>query len=248
MSMPISRSDNPRPQPFQKQGSLTHWSHSIGTSAQGVSLQLFQQQPKEPLRFLVIAGLHGEEPETVVLLSRILRMLQTLPTATGFLLCANPDGTLLGTRGNANQVDLNRNFPAKNWQPETTWARPFIHQQPAIPWSPGKNPGSEPETQAILSLCQQHPIQHILSLHSPYGWVDSPESSIVVDTLCEMLSLPWVSDPGYSTPGSLGSWCLEQNIECITLELPNQSTEQIIEFFGPGLWRFFQHFLPGFLQ
>ena len=58
-----------------------------------------------PCRMLVIAGIHGEEPETTFLLSRALRAFETPFESVAFVLCANPDGMMLGTRGNANGVD-----------------------------------------------------------------------------------------------------------------------------------------------
>ena len=39
-----------------------------------------------------------------------------------FIPCLNPDGMQLGRRTNANGVDLNRNFPTKNWGEDTSLA------------------------------------------------------------------------------------------------------------------------------
>ena len=76
-----------------------------GTSVLGAPLLYFPCKGK--CRLLVMASIHGEEPETTFLLSRALRALDDNLESTAFVLCANPDGVALGTRGNANGVDLN---------------------------------------------------------------------------------------------------------------------------------------------
>ena len=64
---------------------------------------------------LIVAGVHGEEADTTVILSKALRCLDALPQRVACVTCANPDGTMRGTRGNARGVDLNRNFPTSDW-------------------------------------------------------------------------------------------------------------------------------------
>jgi protein MpaA len=57
----------------------------------------------------------------------------------------NPDGTALDRRGNANRVDLNRNFPYG-------WAR---IGQPGYWQYAGPNRASEPETKALVSFFRE---------------------------------------------------------------------------------------------
>jgi protein MpaA len=57
----------------------------------------------------------------------------------------NPDGTALDQRGNANQVDLNRNFPY-NW---AKMGKPGYWQ------FAGKSKASEPETKAIVAFMRE---------------------------------------------------------------------------------------------
>jgi protein MpaA len=59
---------------------------------------------------LIIAGIHGEEPETTFLLSRTLRFFYDSLDHVAFIYVLIQMEMALGTRGNQRGVDLNRNF------------------------------------------------------------------------------------------------------------------------------------------
>jgi g-D-glutamyl-meso-diaminopimelate peptidase len=67
-------------------------------------------------------------------------------------------------KGNANAVNLNRNFPAKWADQEKAYRKPTsLHY-------PGKAAASEPETKALMELCRAHDFAFMLSDHT-YGQV-----------------------------------------------------------------------------
>ena len=72
-----------------------------------------------PATLLVVAGVHGDEPASVAGVVELLERLRdgTLVAARPFWLipALNPDGLLGGRKNNARDVDLNRNFPARNF-------------------------------------------------------------------------------------------------------------------------------------
>ena len=188
-----------------------------------------------------MAGIHGEEPETTFLLSRALRAFDDNFDSVAFILCANPDGVTLGTRGNANGVDLNRNFDTQNFSTEKVGSRSILEAPRDTLLSPGREAGSELETQALVALIEKLSPSSILSVHAPIGCIDAPHKTKLVEDLMATFNLPWRPDIGYKTPGSLGTWCGERNIECVTLELPRMSLEQLFDRYGIA----FAEFLHG---
>ena len=113
-----------------------------GRSVRGAELRV--HLPARPRRLLV-AGLHGEEPETVLLARAIVDRVGGDEATCAVVLCANPDGVADGRRQNARGVDLNRNF-ARRWR---GGGRAFDT------YFPGARPFSEPESQAVRRLVRR---------------------------------------------------------------------------------------------
>lgn len=213
-----------------ERGTLKFKMLDFGRSVSGIPLR-YIPAAGEP-KTLVIAGTHGEEGETVFFLSRALRALKTLPKNAAFILAANPDGLLLGTRGNAHGVDLNRNFPTKNFTLGKTLSRPTLEAKRELKLLTGTGKAPEPETASLIKLIQALKPQTIISIHSPIGCIDAPERTELVRNLESLFKMKWLPDIGYPTPGSLGTWCKENGIFCVTLELDRRSGEELVRDFA----------------
>ena len=160
--------------------------------------------PEKDTHILIVAGQHGEEPETTVILSRALRAINQRSSDCAVILSANPDGITRGTRGNANGVDLNRNFPASNWSPKDTSYRWNLDSpDERIQLSTGEKPASEPETQHLLALIEELKPELIITLHAPLACIDDPRLSKQGKILSERTGLKLIEEIGYPTPGHL---------------------------------------------
>lgn len=215
---------------------LQHFEY--GRSVLGAPLLCYPSRGE--CRLLVFAGIHGEEPETTFLLSRAMRAFESNLEHVAVVLCANPDGVALGTRGNANGVDLNRNFETSNWDESPVLSRSILEATRDTQLSPGKSPASEPETRALAALVGRLEPQAVIAMHSPIGCIDAPKYSPLVERLQCAVNLPWKPDIGYATPGSFGTWCAARGLECITLELPRLAPEVLFERYGESLARFLE--------
>lgn len=165
---------------------------------------------------LVIGGVHGDETSGVILARALLQYLQSLSMAdfqrkVVLIPVANPDGFKAGTRRNAHQVDINRNFPTRNYGSRRLGRR----------YNPGKQPASEPETKAILKIAAEYQPDLIITFHADLNCVnyDGPGAEAAA-RMAALNGMPVKDDLGYATPGSLGTYFgRERHIPVITLEL-----------------------------
>lgn len=171
---------------------------------------------------LIIGVFHGDEPQGKFLIDEYLKQCsspasqKTEKTAALFIPCLNPDGMQLGRRTNANGVDLNRNFPTKNWGEDTSKAG----NNPADYFG-GKSAGSEIETQFLIDTIEQYKPKSIITLHAPYKVVnyDGPAKELA-EQISKIINYPTEASIGYPTPGSFGTYAgIERQIPTITLEL-----------------------------
>lgn len=182
---------------------------------------------------IIFGGFHGNEIMGVKLVFRFAEYLYqeqqaSLTSRVIIVPALNPDGLVKAERQNANKVDINRNFPTKNWSKEYKSRKNF----------PGLSPASEPETQAIIELLEKYTPQRIISVHTPLAMVnyDGPALEIA-NEMAKFNKYPVEADIGYFTPGSFGTYAgKERNIPTITLELPKSSFEEIWKENKESLW------------
>jgi protein MpaA len=203
-----------------------------GTSVLGAPLEVWLPE-SEDVGTLIVGGQHGEEPESTFVLSRALRCLEGAPSKAAVVLSANPDGIARGTRGNANGVDLNRNYPTADWQAEPVTYCWQVGAESEVRLSTGSGPGSEPETRAFIELVERLKPERVVAVHAPLACIDDPELSSLGREMSEASSLPLVETIGYATPGSFGTWAAERGLHVITYEFPRASLEALAEVHVP---------------
>ena len=165
---------------------------------------------------LVIGVFHGDEPIGKYILEKYLdfgknEKLLIVP-------CLNPDGMDLKTRQNANNVDLNRNFPTKNWT-KTSVGEDYYG---------GETPESEIETRFITRIIEEYAPKKIVTIHTPYKIVNydgDEKAKELAESIAKVLKYDVEGDIGYPTPGSFGTYYgKERNIPVITIELDENET------------------------
>jgi protein MpaA len=199
----------------------------------GLPLEVWR--PRGECHLLIHAGIHGEEPETTYALSRALRQLADPLEHCAVVLAANPDGITRGTRGNARGVDLNRNFPSKDWRSGTVTHRSTIEDKSDVLLSTGDSPASEPEVAALLGLIAELKPRAVVALHAPLACIDDANASPLGHRLAQRTGMPLVRDVGYPTPGSFGSWGSDNRVPVVTYEFPLAATEVLMRDHVPVL-------------
>jgi hypothetical protein len=183
----------------------------IGRTTLGRPIAARRFGPDEGRPLIVIGGVHGDEPSSVEAALELARALGASPPPRPVWLVPtlNADGVAAGTKNSARDVDLNRNFPARNF---TT-----LHQPR---YFPGDAPLSEPETRALAALVEG--AAGVVAVHAPLACVnhDGPAAAWA-EAVAASCGWPARADIGYPTPGSLGSWLgRDRGVPVLTLELP----------------------------
>jgi len=203
---------------------------------------------------LFLGGVHADELPTIYVLLKFASYIKNNPRlfSDKCIVIApliNPDGFFSSppTRVNANGIDLNRNFPTRDWQ--SFALRKWKHKgRNNKRYYPGEKPGSEQETLFQMALISRFKPQKILSIHSPLGFYDFDGPSSDLDSFER-----WLEEVSRETehplkkygyfPGSLGNYAgHERNIFTLTLELPSSEPTRGTEFFNkfqPAIVKYF---------
>lgn len=168
------------------------------------------------VRALVVGGIHGDEAEAQPSIGRLAAVLARDPGASSatwrIIRDLNPDGTSLARRGNARQIDLNRNFPSRNFEKRTRH---------------GPHPFSEPESNLLAAIVEFDRPELIIVFHStaygPFVNFDGPASDLARAFADGAATTDprWriVPEMSYATPGSLGSYFgQDQALPVLTIE------------------------------
>lgn len=174
-------------------------------------------RPRPPA--VLFGAIHGDEPVGQLMLERLADELVERPPGrdTWIIPCLNVDGALAGTRNNANDVDLNRNFASQTWG---TDRRPG--------YNPGGAPEDQPETQALVALVDRVGAERLIAVHATYRMVNwDGRGEQLAREMAERCGYPVEHDMGYPCPGSFGSkYGIDKNLEVVTLESPYLLAEE----------------------
>lgn len=183
----------------------------IGESVQNRPILAEQYGVEGPILFLM-AAIHGNERSAVTLGEQVRAVLQGgLAERAGirvvFLPAANPDGIAVSKRHNADDIDLNRNFPAENFDPSA---------------GGGPVPLSEPESRTIKAAVDVAYPSAVITAHCcvPIMDYDGPARDLSAAMAAAMApEYRYPVDRLGSLPGSFGSYVgLELDTPIITLE------------------------------
>ena len=166
---------------------------------------------KMPKNILVIGVIHGDESVGEYLIKKYLKNKKMFLKNNLYYI---PRLNSNDKRKNKNGVDLNRNFPTKNWS--------LIDKNDD--YYGGEFPACEKETEFLINLAQKVAFDAIITIHTPYKIINydgikNKNTLPLARKISNFLNYPLQEDIGYPTPGSMGTYFgIEKNIPIITIE------------------------------
>ena len=161
-------------------------------------------------KLLIIGVFHGDEFQGEYFINSYLKKSSSCgKNSLYFIPKLNPSGT----RKNLNGIDLNRNFPTKNW---------VLGEN--NDYFGGFKPNSEKETQFIINIIEKYAPKLIITLHTPFKIVNfDGEAREISEKIAKIFNYPTEESIGYPTPGSFGTWAgIERQIPTITIEMDEE--------------------------
>lgn len=209
---------------------------------------------------MILCGVHGDEITPVKFCFDIIQNLKRNPSIISendLVIVApivNPDSFFKRkpTRTNARGVDINRNFPTKDWYSNARkmWKSRYRKDKRR---NPGKKSMSEPEVLFQVNLMKRYKPKKVLSVHAPLTLLDydgpifSSRTKPTAKTEFAKNVLLGMSEKAEDYkitdypffPGSLGNYAgNERKIPTYTLELPNSDwhkTDRYWKKFKPAI-------------
>ncbi len=195
----------------------------IGTTVSGRPIEAIVFSPPRYARprppAVVFGAIHGDEPATRLQAERLIEELLDRPPGreTWIIPVVNVDGLLGGSKNNARDVDLNRNFAAANWV--ATYAGGYC---------PGATPESEPETRALVAVIERTGAERLIALHATFRVMNwDGRGRELAEEMARLAGYPASGDIGYPTAGSFGSkYGVDRGLEVVTVEVPYLETDE----------------------
>jgi protein MpaA len=169
---------------------------TLGRSVRGRPIRaIVLGDPNAASPVLVVGCIHGNETAGIAVADRLAAGPPPRASAIWIIRDLNPDGVAAGTRQNAHDVDLNRNFPF-GW-------RPLGH--PGDQQYAGPRPLSEPVSRLALTLILRLRPRLTIWFHQPLATTDRSGGDARIEARFAALSrLPLTRLPRY--PGSVATW------------------------------------------
>ncbi|MGK2896303.1 MAG: DUF2817 domain-containing protein [Candidatus Saccharimonadales bacterium] len=213
------------------------WSYASKTTCHTVSIYGYSRRGRPLYAYyfgngstttLYVGAIHGSEPSSKYILEDWVNELEAnswrIPTGNSVVVVPsiNPDGVAAGTRNNANNVNLNRNFPTSDWQRDIDDTNGFVKD------GGGTEPLSEPESRALASLSQALRPRLTLSYHAVGSMVIGDPGGYSATYATQYASTVGYKDAtyagsssfDYSITGAFEDWSYQNaGLPSITIEL-----------------------------
>lgn len=180
-------------------------------------------------KLFIFGAMHGSELNSTDILNQLIQAIYrgaiTIPEDKQLIIIPtlNIDGYKKKNRLNANSVDINRNYPTKDWIADT-----FLTDEQTFKNGGGTAPLSEPETRLTTYLIGTVNPYLTVSYHSWGKYAIPNKNEIALDYAKKYAELskyvfsdPYVENTGfnYVATGTINSWGDEQGFPIITIEL-----------------------------